>query len=346
MQKTACRATLAAVLTVLLAFPQSSWSWGNSGHEAVAYVAWQLLTPQTKARVIALLKQVPSLKGSTGTIAGYNEWVQQLPAGATGDLENEYLFMRAATWPDSIKHEGLHDSDTPPRGVAEDPIVGFTDKASHGYWHFVDAPFASDTTAYPTDTPTPNAATQINVLRQHIASDDSDALKAYEVIWLEHLLGDIHQPLHGSNRYSAGTGDAGGNLVKIKLSPVLEKKFQCPPEPPSKTAPRELHAFWDQLPGSCSAINALAPAAAFGQALPAAPDDKVADTDPNDWAAESLALAKSDAYAAPIGPGVKPSTGTEYVITEDYYDHALLDAQTRVALAGARLAKLLNDNLK
>jgi hypothetical protein len=34
------------------------------------------------------------------------------------------------------------------------------------------------------------------------------------------------------------------------------------------------------------------------------------------------------------------------MITQAYYDQAMKDAQARVALAGARLAKLMNDNLK
>jgi hypothetical protein len=40
------------------------------------------------------------------------------------------------------------------------------------------------------------------------------------------------------------------------------------------------------------------------------------------------------------------STGSSYLITDAYYQKAMQDAKDRIALAGARLAKLLDDNLK
>jgi hypothetical protein len=74
---------------------------------------------------------------------------------------------------------------------------------------------------------------------------------------------------------------------------------------------------------------------------------------------ESLTIAKADAYASPIGDGPRPaaprpsksksakaSSSSAYLITEAYYDKAMQDAKDRIALAGARLAKLLNEDLK
>ena len=203
-------------------------------------------------------------------------------------------------------------------------------------------------------TPVPNAMTQIVALRQAIGSNESDDLKSYDMIWLEHLVGDIHQPLHGTVRYFAGKGDEGGNLVEIKLPPAVEKQFEGTQ---SKSSPRELHAFWDDLPGE-GQPPALPEAVSFAQPLPNAPADQVADTNPSDWEAESLTMAKLDAYVSPIGAGPRPaaprstskspegSSSSAYLITQAYYDKALQDAKDRIALAGARLAKLLNENLK
>jgi len=338
MRKLLCRAFLASTLSLLLALPQPAFAWGNQGHEAVAWVAWQQLTPATKLRVLALLKKVPALSDE---IPGYAEWVSQLPTGLSTDLQNEYLFMRAATWADSIKHHGLKDSDTPPPGITTDVNIGFSDDASHGYWHFIDTAFASDAESTPS-TPIPNVATQIAALRTDNASSEGDTLKAYDMIWLLHLVGDIHQPLHATVRYDGGSGDAGGNLVKIKLPTTLFTTFKCPTS--KFYAPRELHALWDDLPGSCPAETALAPAAAFAKALPKKSDSS---TDPDQWAKESFDLAESDAYASPIGPTIQPEDGTtSYVITKAYYDKAMADAKDRIALAGTRLANLLNDNLK
>jgi hypothetical protein len=323
--------------------PQCLSAWGNSGHEAVAYVAWQQMTPAARTRAIALIKQIPTLHNTdkTKTIPGYAEFLSDLPGGLSQDQQNLYLFMRAATWPDSIKHQWLHDSDIPPAGLKTEVNIGFTDTASHGYWHFVDSGFASDKSSVPA-TPVPNAATQIVALRTATASKENDALKSYDLIWLEHIVGDIHQPLHGTVRYYQGAGDEGGNSVVIKMPLAMEKTFEGTQ---LKTSPRELHAFWDDLPGEGEPAAALADAAKFAGALPKAAGSKLSNTDPSVWATDSFDLAHSDAYASPIGTGPKPANAPAYLITQAYYDAAMRDAKSQIALAGARLAKLLNENL-
>ena len=346
MRESFRRVLFASLLVTLLSLPRPALAWGNTGHEAIAYLAWQQMTPATKARVMVLLQQVPPITTATTTIPGYVIWVSQLPTGLTDDQKNRYLFMRAATWADSLKHEGLMDSDTPPPGVTVDVHIGFSDQQSHGYWHFIDTAFSDDGGAVP-PTPVPNVVTQIVAFREFIASSEDDLLKAYDLAWLEHLVGDIHQPLHASVRYNAGSGDLGGNDVKIKLTAAQKLRFECAP---STFAPAELHAFWDDLPGSCSAQNGLKPGAAFALRLPhllTKGDARLADTDPASWAADSLSVAEKDAYVAPIGPGIVPTDGTSsYDITTAYYNHSLGDAKDRVALAGARLAQLLNENLR
>src|SRR5258708_7600718 len=223
--------------SVLLNFPSHARAWGNSGHEAVAFVAWQQMTPATRARALELIKLVPALHNAdnTKTIPGYDDWVNDLPAGLSNDEKNLYLFMRAATWADSIKHRWLKDSDIPPAGRSVEVNIGYTDTESHGYWHFIDTGFTNDHSTVPA-TPVPNVATQIVSLRQAIATNEDDHLKSYDLVWLEHLVGDIHQPLHGAVRLHAGSGDLGGNLVKIKLTPAMKKKFEGTQ---STSAPRE-----------------------------------------------------------------------------------------------------------
>ncbi len=337
-------AMIPSFLSILLMTPTLVFAWGSAGHEAIAYVAWQQMTPTARARAIELLKQVPTLHNAddTKTIAGYADWVADLPAGLSQDEQNLELFMRAATWADSIKHQWLIDSDTPPRGRTTEVHIGFTDKESHGYWHFIDTAFASDGSTIPA-TPVPNVVTQIVVLRQFLASNEDDLLKSYDLVWLEHLVGDIHQPLHGCTRYFAGASDIGGNDVPIQLTEMMKKTFEGTL---SKSAPNELHFFWDDLPGEGQARATLPMAAAFAEKLPRAATSEVAMIDPAKWAAESFALAKRDAYAPPIGDSPKPADGSAYLITTAYYDKAMVDAKNRVALAGARLAKLLNENLK
>lgn len=331
------------LLMVCLITPQAMFAWGNTGHEAVAAVAWKSMTPEAKARALALIKQVPALHSPSGkTVPGFAEWMADLPSGLSPDRQDLFLFMRAATWADTIKHVGFIDSDTPPEGVTDDGNIGFSDTKSHGYFHFVDAAFASDQSKVP-PTPTPDAETQIAAFRTAIASNEADPLKAYHLIWLEHLVGDIHQPLHGTRRFFANQSDLGGNNVKIKMPVSMEKLFEGTL---SKSAPSELHAFWDDLPGEGEPAPALPQAETFANGLAPASESAVNDKDPAHWAMESFDMAKSDAYKSPIGKGPKPAKGSSYVMTQAYYDDALKDAKDRIALAGARLAKLLNDSLK
>jgi len=337
---------LASLLVLTLASPRQIVAWGNTGHEAVAWVAWQQLKPATQTRIMQLLAMVPTLQNPahTKSIPGYQDWINDLPAGLSTDDRNLYLFMRAATWADTIKHEWLQDSDTPPKNSPpSEPAIGYSDTASHGYWHFVDDGFASDKSAVP-PTPAPNAATQIVVFRTGIAVNDGalDLLKSYELVWLLHLVGDVHQPLHGAVRFFGNQGDEGGNTVKITMPTAMKKLFEGTL---SKSAPSELHAFWDDLPGEGSPAPALPFAVTFAKALPAAGAESLNDIDPNDWAVESLKMAQKDAYASPIGKGPAPTSGSSYSITQAYYNTALRDARLRIALAGARLAKLLNENL-
>ncbi len=342
------RRVLPWLAILMIIAPQETFAWGNTGHEAVAYVAWQQMSKEVRDRVIQLLQLVPTLQNpnkppkphQSASIPGYKDWLADLSPGLSQDQQNLYLFMRAATWSDSIKHEWLHDSDIPPKNVtAKNEVnIGYKDKASHGYWHFVDAAIGSNKR-----TPEPNAATQIVALRNAIASNEPDLLKSYDLVWLEHLVGDVHQPLHGAVRYYQKKGDLGGNKVNVKLPLAMEKQFEGTL---SKDSPRELHAFWDDLPGEGDPARALPFAETFAKSVPAAADKDVSDKDPADWATESLNLAKQDAYRnPPIGKSPTLASGASYLITQDYYDNAMQDAQARIALAGARLAKLLSENL-
>ena len=59
------------------------------------------------------------------------------------------------------------------------------------------------------------------------------------------------------------------------------------------------------------------------------------------WLVESSEIAKASAYKSPIGPSAGPFT-----LTDAYKRQAKKIANERVAIAGARLGKLLNDALQ
>jgi hypothetical protein len=308
-----------ASLLLLVGFSVSSYGWSDTGHMAVAFVTYSNLTPATRNRVDELVRQNPK----------YDSWLKMIPAGTSPAVKRGMLFMIAATWADQIKGDGEHVADgpaggnLPPTDGTGAANTGYTDKAMHKYWHFIDLAFSTDGTPL-NAPPTPNARTQIAAFRAVLASNSPDALKSYDLVWLLHIVGDVHQPLHCAARFSKSTpqGDDGGNLVTI-----------CDPQ-----CGKRLHSFWDGLLGTS---NDPAFVIKVGQTLPKANPIMAAKLNADDWIKESFEFAKTSVYGPPIGPGKGP-----FFLTPTYRSAAKTLAEQRVALAGARLARILNTELR
>jgi hypothetical protein len=289
-------------------FAPGAWAWNSFGHMMIAAVAYEQLTPAAQARVATLLRLNPD----------YPQWISHTPK----EERDELAFVRAATWADEIKSEpGYVDDGEHPSGPDTARNLGYSDHLQHRYWHFIDLPFSTDHTAL-IQPATPNAQTQIALFRRTLTSPGaSDELKSYDLVWLLHLVGDVHQPLHTTSRFtrSQPDGDQGGNLVAL-----------C--EKPCKV---ELHAYWDNLPGTGKkAIVAIRRASH----LPT-PDSRVAAIDDErQWIRESFMIAQNSVYIPPIGDGPGP-----YFIDRPYQSIAHRVARERLALAGARLARILNE---
>jgi hypothetical protein len=303
-----------------LALSVPTFGWNDRGHMTVAYIAYQQLTPTTRDRVNALLKLNPRYSDWSATVD------KQVPSAAADD-KNLMIFMIAATWADGIKQDSTYTQDGSQSGNRPDGSpdpgknTGYDDLLMHKYWHFIDTPFTTDGTTLPA-IPTPNAQERIALFRTVLASTSADALKSYDLTWLLHLVGDVHQPLHASTRVSSTDpdGDSGGNLVKLGCT-------SC-----------ELHAFWDDLLGTSNNLKTVVKAA---RKLPAAEAGLAAKSDEKDWIAESFTESQQTVYAAPIAAGNGPFT-----LTTMYKKNAGELAKVRVELAGARLANLLNTELK
>lgn len=308
-------------IAVVAAFwADQAFAWNDHGHMTVAYLAYQRLTPATRDRVKTLLKLNPK----------YNDWAAavdtQVPGASSAD-KDMMVFMIAATWADGIKRDPIYAQDGSHGGNrpdgSPDPArnTGYDDMLMHKYWHFIDTPFSRDGSALPA-IPTPNVQDRIALFRNVLASAGPDPLKSYDLTWLLHLVGDVHQPLHSSTRVSKADpeGDAGGNLVKLDCS-------KC-----------ELHFFWDDLLGTKSDLPTVIRDA---KELPRASASLAGKSDEKVWIAESFRDARRIVYALPVGPGDGP-----FRLTPQYKARALKLAKKRVALAGARLANLLNNELK
>lgn len=311
-----CRKSPLVVVALLVVFAcHEALGWNSVGHMTVAYAAYQRLSPAERARAGELLKLNPY----------YLQWLKYIPAGTSDADRDMYVFLMAATWPDEIKAMGSKyvGNDNAPRAELGTLNVGYTDTEAHKYWHFVNTPMSTDGTALPTFSG-PMLTQKIAVLRDALASKEPDPVKSYDLVWLMHLVGDAHQPLHCATRVSAAKprGDDGGNLVVVNG--------------PAK----ELHAFWDGALGQGDTRDFMT-AVKVGPTLPEPDPVLVKDDNVDDWAAESFALAKSSVYVDPVGPGLGPMT-----LTPAYTATAQTIAKQRVALAGARLANLLKTALQ
>ena len=306
------RPFMSALVGLLLTTAPAS-AWNLRGHMVVAAIAWDQLTPAAKARASELLRLNPN----------YDTWVSA--SGVTTANRDRAAFTRAAGWPDDIKREAGYAND------GEDPSVptslmnmGYNDKYQHRYWHYIDLPFSTDGTPL-IQSKAPNAETQITFFRSTLSSPmASDELKSYDLVWLLHLVGDVHQPLHATSRFSAASpeGDRGGNEVLLCRRPCRN----------------ELHAFWDGALGTGTSITAAMTAA---RRIPEADEGAGSNQDVHAWIEESFETAKTSVYRSPVGPGNGP-----YTLTAKYKTSAKRIASERAALAGARLARLLNENLQ
>jgi hypothetical protein len=297
-----------ALCLVFLTLTRTASAWNSAGHMMIAAVAYEKLTPVARARVTRLLQLNPD----------YPKWVSR----ASRENRDEVAFVIAATWADEIKSEPDYENDGErPSSPDAARNIGYADHLQHRYWHFIDLPFSPDHT--PLKPPAvPNAQTQIASFRKTLTSANaSDELKSYDLVWLLHLVGDVHQPLHATTRFTRWQpdGDAGGNRVALCQRPCRNN----------------LHEFWDDVPGTeKNPMVAIRRAAHLPR-----PDDRVAAIDDErQWIRESFLIAQNSVYIPPIGVGPGP-----YFIDGPYRSIAHRVTGDRLALAGARLAHVLNE---
>jgi hypothetical protein len=320
------RLRLIVALLVLASAP--AYAWNGFGHMTVAYIAYKHLDAPTRARVDALLQLNPE----------YKTWTDGVAPGDKGLV----AFMKAATWPDCIRHDcpGYEDrgGSIPPDEPESTQNIGYADKLIHKYWHFINLPYSPK--HLPVLPPRePNAKTQIVAFMKRIGdSDATDDIKSYDVVWLEHLVGDIHQPLHCISRFSKALpkGDSGGSAVAF-CQECTEAEQQ---------EGTNLHLYWDGLlgTGNYPSVDAVE---RVGETLNRRPRPAGAgDITVQDWLNEGVTLAKRYVYVSPIDPEEGTTSVVSAKPTAAYAAAAKKVAEARGTLAGYRLAQVLNTRLK
>ena len=291
--------------------PRNSASLGarKSGGPGLALVALAFLLAPVPARAWnaaghMLTAQIARERLSPGARAEADRLIAVLAA----ESPKIDTFVAASTWMDLLRGEDWKLFNT---------------------WHYVDFPVNGDGLPMVPPARPDNVLSVIADAKTTLASPKAgDFLRALALRFLIHLVGDIHQPLHSVERFTQAipTGDQGGNLFLVAM-----------PE-------KNLHWYWDNaaewLPNLdaekketwTAAIPDLA--AKLTAELPPEAFPERTEKDPNAWARESYALALSTTYE-----GIVPNT----VPTEAYVARAQATCKKRLALAGYRLADLLED---
>jgi len=287
-------------------------AWNGTGHRIVAAIAYEKLTPKVRTRVDDLMRKHPDYAAI---------FTKDAPADPAARARA--AFLMAANWPDMIRAGDPRFYDETRKDAAPAPLLpGFPDMARHAGWHFIDVPYTPYGAAGEPPAK-PNALTELQRLLREIKSPPSEQQIVYDLPWLEHLVGDVHQPLHCTSRFlrSQPKGDAGGNFVFVA---------------PGRT----LHSVWDDAPGPDSSDDYVARYAA--KATAAHPERHSAEN-PREWVEESFKLDRTDVYT--FGP---EAGSREHPITlpNGYVENAARISEQRIAAAGYRLAEVLNDLLR
>lgn len=171
----------------LLFFTPLAHAWNGAGHRLVALIAWEQLSPASRAWIDHALRRHPD----------YVRW--QAPAEEGGARA---VFIECSTWPDQIRRDPRFFTEE--REPPTPTLPGFPDMARHKRWHYVDRTPRGQ-------APIGEADRQINRLAHVLERSDNPIDTTYALPWLIHLVADLHQPLHAGD-----PADEGGNKFEIE----------------------------------------------------------------------------------------------------------------------------------
>ena len=293
-------------LFLLALAPVAAHAWDPAGHMLVGQIAWTHAKPATREKVAELVQHLDNR---------FNE-------------SQQYNFITAGCWMDDMRALG--------RDYQWGPL------------HYVTIPWTES--GEPAEIPpAPNIVTAIDANLATLRDPKSTFDQRVEAVgMLLHFVGDIHQPLHATDRNS----DRGGNAVLIDGIPFSDLKTK---------RGHNLHTYWDKafrFTGKDGAITELWAAPELPQ-RPKTPDEGViaaqatkivADFPPANFpelktpasaatmAQETHRLGCKSAYP----PGDDPADTGVRKLTPEFVQTSLPIARGRIALAGYRLAALLD----
>jgi hypothetical protein len=320
------------MLVIALMLSDRALAWNDTGHMTVALIAYRRLDDAQKQKIAAILREHPH----------YKLYLGKTPPGVN---EDEWAFLRAATWPDFVRPASSVD-----RTYKDASITRF----HHPEWHYIDIPVVpehsgeSSSTTKPATLPMKSESNILTALDQSMKQLESAETKpqdrAVALCWVVHLIGAIHQPLHAVSLFSAAypNGDKGGNDFAVHTeSGVLR-----------------LHSYWDELLGTSDAYQAIdflgTELSADPQCDPTRNPLYQRNTTFSSWADESHDYAAAIVYLNGRLRGAPYQKFFNHEIDEKdipylppgYAGTARDLAKARITLAGYRLANVLSTVIK
>jgi hypothetical protein len=279
-------------------------AWTRPGHMVTAAIAWHEITEQHPELLLPIGKML---------LAHPDRGPFQVAIDrATGQEQARRLFLECARWPDDI------------RGSLFD----------HPTWHYALSAIGAKPTGKTADG-LQGDAIEAFTLAFHTLSNTKAELpdRAQALCWMLHIAGDIHQPLHTAQSFSAdypdGDGAGGKRFVK---DPLTGEAIS-------------LHWLWDDSVNRSGAVADVdARAKAILDKLPRSSLIELKNpAKPSDFATwareESLPLAKFLVFRADL---VTAQTAEKAApVADKYWTDVQRAAERRVAIAGYRIGDLV-----
>jgi hypothetical protein len=305
-RKTLSVRTATVVALVWLTGAPLAYPWGGVGHRVVAIIAEQRLSPEVRARINRLL------------------------------FDGRYAMHDIASCADQIRAGPPRPGSKYPYDPACDIVAGkVTDNT--GPWHFIDIPLPTKEKDLEKFCPNTNCVVdQIERFTKILHDSNDDGERRRALLFLVHFMGDIHQPLHATERAC----DQGGNKERVNFYLGEEK------------VPNNLHAVWDS-----SLVDKLMKDEGFtsGESLASDLIGRIDEDDAPRWARatvpeiawESYKAAKHAYRGIPFqdfcDKDTKPGEATD--LTPRYESAGVRIVCERLMKAGVRLAALLEQNV-
>ncbi len=295
------------ILILFIFLPFTSYAWNYTGHVIIAQIAYNNLTPSAKQKADILANII----------------YDHLPSYQQNMLANYYpsasTFAKIAELPDVWRNDNLLQIFLNNGALPPWHLLAYSLVPSKGL-HFANLPYPQ--TSQCQDFEPFNVVWGINQFESVFKTTNSQNAQAVLMVLEEHYIGDIHQPLHTISRYNAMcVNDEGGNDFCLKYNYY---NGRCS---------KNLHQLWDSAVGYIREYNDIQETAtelqqSFPQNLFVA---ELNDNNPRDWATANYAYAD---FIYGLNEGQKPSSR--------YYSQGQKIAEKQLALAGYRLAKVLN----